>query len=252
MDFHTALERMLENPGLIPGLKTDTIASILEFQELLEKYRKEFLRGDRLTPVLSSLIHELKFENEFLREGDSDSIAKARMLNLSELVNMLSFMESNWEESSPPTLFDFLAQLGLQASDNEEEGPRGRVQLLTMHLSKGLEFPVVFLVGMEEGLFPAGRALEESSDQSKALSEERRLFYVGITRARLQLNLSACSERRKFGEAISVELSRFIQEIPEQYLEWTYRADETHLITTETKKEMAKQDLLEGLDILFK
>ncbi|MDH5657240.1 MAG: UvrD-helicase domain-containing protein, partial [Spirochaetia bacterium] len=149
-DFHKTLERMMETPALIPGIKSDTIASILSFMELIEKYRKEFKRSERMSPVLSSLIHELGFENEFLREGDNDNVVKARMLNLSELVNMLSFMESNWEDSNPPTLFDFMTQIGLQATDNEEDNPRGRVQLLTMHLSKGLEFPVVFLVGMEE------------------------------------------------------------------------------------------------------
>ena len=141
------------------------------------------------------MIQELNWEHEFMREGSDENAVRARMLNLSELTNMLAFFESNWEDSTPPGLFDFLARISLQASDEDDDNPRGRVQLLTLHLSKGLEFPTVFLTGMMEGIFPGERSISESDNPEAALEEERRLCYVGITRAMKKLFLTAS---RKF------------------------------------------------------
>jgi DNA helicase-2/ATP-dependent DNA helicase PcrA len=196
------------------------------------------------------LIRELNFEAEFRRDSDNDGAVKARMLNLSELVNMLAYMEDNWDETVPPNIFDFLARISLMAQDQDpdEDQQRGRVQLLTLHLSKGLEFPVVFLTGLEEGLFPSGRSLEESQEQGlgdDALCEERRLYYVGITRAREELFLSAAQSRRKFGETQMVELSRFWDELPEGSVDWLIR--ET-LDSDEQQNTLT--NFLEGLDSL--
>jgi DNA helicase-2/ATP-dependent DNA helicase PcrA len=249
-DFNEVMLRMMETPGLLPGVKSDTVASMRGFLELLEKYRRDFAKADRLTPVFSALVRDLNFEAEFMREGDNENAVKARMLNLSEMVNMLSYMESDWDETAPPTLYDFLARIGLQASDMDDDNPRGRVQLLTMHVSKGLEFPVVFLAGMEDGLFPSERSIDESTDSERALAEERRLFYVGITRAMKKLYLTASAERRKFGESFSVELSRFLDELPEECIEWEYMANELAKIDPETRKEIARNDLLDGLKML--
>jgi len=249
-DFYHVLIDMMATPGLLPGVKSDAIASILEFLDLLEKYRKEFAKSEKLSTTLNALIRDLNFEAEFIRDGDNENTVRARMMNLSELVNILTYMESEWEESQPLTLYDFLARLGLEATDNDDESSNGRVQLLTMHVSKGLEFPVVFLVGMEEGLFPSERSLNESSDENGALAEERRLFYVGITRAMERLFITACAERKRFGESFSVELSRFLDELPETCYEWGYRADEFNGLDPELKLEMAKNDLFEGLKLI--
>lgn len=226
-EFYQVLEQMMSTPGLISGVKSDTVSAIREFLEFLEHYRKQFSNAVKLSPVLGGLIKELNFEAEFLRDGDNDNVAKARLLNLSELVNMIAFMEENWEDSNKPTLFDFLAQISMQAGDNEnDEKSENRVQLLTLHLSKGLEYPVVFLAGMEEGIFPSPRAIEESPDQKTALAEERRLFYVGITRAREALVLTCSATRKKYGETMDTEPSRFLDEIPSNLLDWTYRAQD--------------------------
>lgn len=244
LDFWTVLERVVSTPGLIDGLRQDTVAAIYEFMEFLQKYRTKFGQAKKLAPVLAELIRELNFEAEFRREGDNDSAVRARTLNLSELVNMLGFMEDNWEESEPPTIFDFLARISMMANDQEDESPRGRVQLLTLHLSKGLEFPVVFLTGLEEGLFPGARSLEEARDKEAALAEERRLFYVGLTRAKEELYLTLAGSRRKFGEAQITQPSRFLDELPPDSIDWITREEDG------AEPQNALTDFLDGLKSL--
>ena len=218
VSFYEVLQRMEPTPSLIQGIPPKQTAALHELLELIEQYRREFSRARKMAPVLAAFIKDLKFEAEFLRGGDNEQTAKARMLNLSEIVNMLSYFEDQWDEPKPPALFDFLARISLQASDQDDEGPRGRVQLLTLHLSKGLEYNVVFLSGMNEGIFPAGRSLSESADQDEALEEERRLCYVGITRAKQELILTHSKTRRRFGEEEVLEPSRFLSEIPPELI----------------------------------
>ncbi len=242
-DFEGVIQRMMETPGLIPGIKAEAVAALREFLEFIEHYRRQFSSAVKLSPVLGGMIRELNFEMEFLRDGDNDNVAKARMLNLSELVNMLSFMESSWDNAEKPTLFDFLAQISMQAGDNEnEDKPQEKVQLLTLHLSKGLEYPVVFLTGIEEGIFPAPRAIEESRFPDQALAEERRLFYVGITRARQQLYITCSATRRKYGEVMDTQPSRFLDELPEDLLNWIYKCS-----TEQVDEEEFEDNFLSGL-----
>ncbi len=225
-DLETVIHDMMANPGLIKGVKPEAAASIREFLELMEHYRRQFATAQRLSHVLSALIRELKWEFEFMKDGDEENVVKARMLNLSELANMMSYMEDNWEESGNPTLYDFLSRVSMMASDQDENDTAdSKVQLLTLHLSKGLEYPVVFLSGMAEGIFPAGRSLEESADKEAAMAEERRLFYVGITRAREQLYLTTSLTRRKMGVVMDMAQSPFLEEVPETLLQWIIRED---------------------------
>ncbi len=213
------LQRLVAEPGLVPGVRPDTIAAIVEFLELVEEFRGEFGKARKLTPVLRTLVQRLPFEAEFRREGDNDDVVRARLMNLSELVNMLSFMEENRDEDGRMTIFDFLAEIAMMSKDDDEEDTKDRVQLLTMHMAKGLEYPVVFLTGMEEGIFPSDRTLTESLEPEWALEEERRLFYVGITRAKTELFLTSALSRRRFGNTVQCQPSRFIDEIPEHLLE---------------------------------
>ena len=147
-----------------------------------------------------------------LREERSEE-AESRIENLAELVSAAREYESR---SPEPSLGGFVDQLSLLSDVDEEAGSRNaRVLMMTMHSAKGLEFPIVILGGLEEGLFPHSR----SADDELELEEERRLCYVGITRAQRRLVLTSAARRRVFGEYHSTEPSRFIDEIPPELIE---------------------------------
>jgi superfamily I DNA/RNA helicase len=149
--------------------------------------------------------------------------AVQRIDNLRDLVGtIIRYERKVWNakvldgEWSPPTLAGALAMLALDDLNDEEEEPRTddyRVPLMTLHSAKGLEFRNVFVVGLEEGILPHTRSLDENQ-----LAEERRLMYVGITRARERLSLSYCRQRKRAGDALEVLPSRFLQEIPAELL----------------------------------
>ncbi len=147
-----------------------------------------------------------------LREERSEE-AEGRVENLMELVSAAREYETR---SPEPSLGGFVDQLSLLADVDEEAGARdAHVLMMTMHSAKGLEFPVVVIAGLEEGLFPHSR----SADDEGELEEERRLFYVGITRAERRLVLTSAARRRVFGDYQSMEISRFVDEIPPGLLE---------------------------------
>ena len=128
----------------------------------------------------------------------------------------------------------------LEQQDEEEKGPDS-VQLMTLHASKGLEFPHVYIIGMEEKLLPHRVSMEEDN-----IEEERRLAYVGITRARQTLNMTMALKRRQFGETINCEPSRFIDELPQDDLQWQGGGTET-----QEANEERGQETLAGLKNLF-
>jgi DNA helicase-2/ATP-dependent DNA helicase PcrA len=142
-----------------------------------------------------------------LREERSED-AESRIENLMELVSAAREYETRTAE---PSLAGFVDQLSLLSDVDEEAGSRdARVLMMTMHSAKGLEFPIVVIAGLEEGLFPHSR----SADDEAELEEERRLCYVGITRAQRRLVLTSAARRRVFGDYQSTDPSRFIDEIP--------------------------------------
>ena len=168
-----------------------------------------------------------------LREDRSEE-SEGRIENLMELVSAAREYETREPE---PSLGGFVDRLSLLSDVDKEQGTRERTGLMmTLHSAKGLEFPVVVLAGLEEGLFPHSRSREDEAE----LEEERRICYVGITRARKQLVLTSAARRRVFGEYQSTEPSRFIEEIPADLVEqefsttvavsaarngWEYRAN---------------------------
>ena len=213
--MHETLQKLCETPDFL-DIKRKTTAAIYEFLEFIEKYRKKFFHSIRLSPVLKEMVDELGFEALFLEESENEKVAKARFYNLSEMVNMLSFFESDWEEAQKPTLFDFLNRISMLMVDDEgnDDKEQSRVQLMTIHQSKGLEFESVYLTGMEEGILPNARVIE-----SEDVDEERRLTYVAVTRAKEKLCLTSAAKRHKFGEIIDSEPSRFLAEIPDSFLD---------------------------------
>jgi DNA helicase-2/ATP-dependent DNA helicase PcrA len=161
---------------------------------------------DELTEMISEksgYLDELKKEKTIEAENRAE--------NVKELINATSEFK---ERSDNPTLEGFLEEVSLITDIDQWDNTKDAVTLMTLHSAKGLEFPVVFIAGLEEGLFPLSRSLENPSD----LEEERRLFYVGITRARKRLFLSHTLHRRRFGEMTNLR-SRFLDEIPEELLE---------------------------------
>jgi DNA helicase II / ATP-dependent DNA helicase PcrA len=212
-----AIYKIINEPHTINGIQSNQFEALLNFIEFLEKYKKEFSINRSLSNALYKMVQELNLEQEFLKEGDKEEVARARFLNVSEIINMLSYFEEEWIESQPPSLFDFLARISLLSSGQDNyEYDRGKVQLLTIHLSKGLEFDTVFLCGMNEKIFPSERTLIES----KGIEEERRLCYVAITRAKKELYMTYTLFRRRFGEEILQEPSRFLSELPKDLVEW--------------------------------
>ena len=149
-------------------------------------------------------------------ERDSRGNAEARVENLDELVNVASRFQPTPEdiEAGLSELASFLAHAALEAGEGQGEAGSDCVQLMTLHSAKGLEFPVVFLVGMEDGLFPSQRSMEDAS----RLEEERRLAYVGITRARDRLVLCYAESRRQYGSETLSRPSRFLDELPAHLL----------------------------------
>jgi DNA helicase-2/ATP-dependent DNA helicase PcrA len=205
-------------------------AKLKTFTDTLARFRTMISYTDlvewiRMVIEESGIIHELEQE---------DSVeAKTRIENIKEFQSVaVEYVESSEEET--PTLEDFLAHISLVADvDSLEEEPE-RVVLLTMHSAKGLEFPVVFLAGLEEGLFPNNRCIGEEEE----MEEERRLCYVAITRAREQLYFTHARARMLFGNTTYQMPSRFIDEIPPDLLQ--YPEDETTIKINSNNNKLNK------------
>ncbi|PAY00287.1 DNA helicase Rep [Pseudoalteromonas sp. HM-SA03] len=172
-------------------------------------------RGDTLEAV-KDMIREINYEAYLYESSPSAKAAEMRMKNVSELYRWISDMLTGDADNPAMTLPEVVSKLTLRdmLERNEEEDDSDAVQLLTLHASKGLEYPHVFMVGMEEGLLPHQTSIDEDN-----VEEERRLAYVGITRAQQTLTLTYTKSRRQFGEQITPELSRFVQELPQDDLQ---------------------------------
>jgi DNA helicase II / ATP-dependent DNA helicase PcrA len=198
----TATERHLLSPR--------QVASLAAFRDLITALA-DVARRDPLAIALGKVLDQSGYIRD-LREEQSEE-AEGRIENLMELVSAAREFELREPE---PTLASFVDRLSLLSDVDKEEGSReARVLLMTLHSAKGLEFPVVVLAGLEEGLFPHSR----SADDEAELEEERRLCYVGITRARSRLVLTSASRRRVFGEYQNSQPSRFLEEIPPDLIE---------------------------------
>ena len=164
---------------------------------------------------------------------DKPKLIDTKMRSLEFLIGRLSRFEKNNPDA---TLRDYLNIMSIDSRDTEDKDD-GKVNLMTMHASKGLEFDTVYLAGVEDNIIPSSRALEEDP---RNIDEERRLFYVAITRARKELNISYCEKRKdRMGESHLVLPSRFLEEIPEALL----TQSEAEIETTDDKIGMLN-DLL--------
>ena len=190
-------------------LPVRAVASLRAFRDLIAGLAN-VARQEPVSIAIGKMLDQTGYLRE-LREEQTEE-AEGRVENLMELVSAAREYESREEE---PTLGGFVDRLSLLSEVDEESGAReARVWLLTMHAAKGLEFPVVILAGLEEGLFPHSR----SSEDLEELEEERRLCYVGMTRAQRRLVLTGAARRRVFGEYQSSQPSRFIAEVPTELM----------------------------------
>ena len=185
-------------------------ASLAVFRDLIVQLT-EMARREPVSIAIGKLLDQSGYLKDLRDERSED--AEGRVENLAELVSAAREYESRDPE---PSLGGFVDRLSLLSDVDEEQGSRdARVWMMTLHSAKGLEFPVVILAGLEEGLFPHSRSAEDEEE----LEEERRLCYVGMTRARTRLILSGAARRRVFGEYKSSEPSRFIDEVPAELIE---------------------------------
>jgi DNA helicase-2/ATP-dependent DNA helicase PcrA len=188
-----------------------------EFVELITSQRTALLGGRGLANKVRSLVEEINYYDYLLTENQkNDKAARFKFMNIESLLNSIDVWENN-PDNGDPSLFNYLNRITLLSRDDlEDDSLSGKVNLMTIHAAKGLEFPVVFIAGAEEGLLPHSRSMEDSED---AVEEERRLFYVAITRARDKLYISSCRQRRKMQTVTECVPSRFIDEIPAQLVE---------------------------------
>ena len=185
-------------------------ASLTAFRDLLVRLT-EMARQESVSIAIGKMLDQSGYLQDLREERSED--AESRVENLAELVSAAREYESREQE---PSLGGFVDRLSLLSDVDEEQGTRdARVWMMTLHSAKGLEFPVVVLAGLEEGLFPHSRSREDEEE----LEEERRLCYVGMTRARSRLVLTGAARRRIFGEYQSSEPSRFIDEVPAELVE---------------------------------
>ena len=200
--------------GLETVLPERAVTRLREFVEWLAAKSDQASRGDPLTAV-RELIHEIGYETWLEDTCNDPKTAERRMGNVHELVEWLARMAE--QEGDDASLADLVARMTLMdILDRQEEEQRDDcVSLMTLHAAKGLEFPHVFMVGVEEQLLPHHSSLDEDN-----VEEERRLAYVGITRAQKTLTFSYAAKRRKQGEVMDCEPSRFLSELPEDDLAW--------------------------------
>ncbi|WP_329401336.1 DNA helicase PcrA [Streptomyces melanogenes] len=206
------------------GMAARSANAVKRFNQLMDDLRTIVDSGAGPAVVLEAVLEQTGYLAEL--QASTDPQDETRIENLQELAAVaLEFEQARGEAegadgAATPTLAEFLEQVALvadsdQIPDEDEEGS-GVITLMTLHTAKGLEFPVVFLTGMEDGVFPHMRAL----GQVKELEEERRLAYVGITRARERLYLTRSSMRSAWGQPSYNPPSRFLEEIPAQHLDW--------------------------------
>ncbi len=211
LPFAEGLERARE----APGLATRSLNAIEGFTSLMAEVRSAADAGVPPSELLELVYDRTGYLKELQENPDLQEQGRAE--NLEELVSVAREFEDRAVDGGGTALADFLEQVSLVADTDEipdESG--GVVTLMTLHAAKGLEFPVVFLTGMEDGIFPHERTLGDTTE----LAEERRLAYVGLTRARQRLYLSRSVTRRGWGEPRYYPASRFLDDVPAQLVDW--------------------------------
>lgn len=207
------------HPELRNVLSGKALHSIEHFTRWIVELSDNANRGDGISAI-REMIKAMQYEEWLYESSTSPKAAEMAMANISTLFGWVGDMLEGDELNPPMTLQEVINRLILRdmMERSEEEEDADQVQLMTLHASKGLEFPFVFMVGMEEGLLPHQSSIDEDN-----IEEERRLTYVGITRAQRELFFTLCKERRQYGELIQPEPSRFLYELPQDDVIWEHK-----------------------------
>lgn len=201
-------------------INNGTKSRISEFATMIKSFQSEINTKDAFS-LAERIARSSGIMKELIDAKDKGPEEVERFQNVEELLSGIQEFSNSGDEDNPNTLADFMLEVALLTdADQEKPEEKNHVSLMTIHSSKGLEFPNVYLVGMEENLFPSQMSLHSRSD----LEEERRLFYVAVTRAMESCTLSYAVSRFLWGQSISCEPSRFIDEIDPNYLEFSSKA----------------------------
>lgn len=203
-----ATTMILQGSSVHSGAKKK-LSGFLELVKNLQENASQF----SLTELYQHILEESQYVAKLKAEDNPE--ADARIGNLEEFYNAIEQFEN--ERDDEGTLIRFLEEMALVSDADDLDDEKSAVTLMTLHISKGLEYPCVFIVGMEEGLFPSGQSFNQADDSR--MEEERRLCYVGMTRAEKKLYLTHARKRRVWGQDQINPPSRFLSEIPEQYIE---------------------------------
>lgn len=206
--FFTALNEVEH----IPGLNESRQRKVRNFTALMEGLSK-YAEDHTVAELLNKILTDTKYKLELQVTGTEES--ESRVDNIDELISKATEFERDAEKNNSDSSLDaFLEEVALVADIDNYEENEAAVVLMTLHSAKGLEFPCVFMVGVEEGLFPSYRSI--SSGRMNELEEERRLCYVGVTRAKRELYISSAVERMQHGQVMYNSPSRFINELPKR------------------------------------
>jgi DNA helicase-2/ATP-dependent DNA helicase PcrA len=208
---------VLPNALAVDGVDAKTAQAVAQFRRLIEEFRGRDSKTS-IAQLVSQVLEKTKYRDALLKLYPEPTEREARLASLEEIVNAAANYEKSNRSKSQDALSGFLDDMLLSERDDSDEKDsqlaRNSVALMTLHSAKGLEFPRVYLVGMEEGILPHKRSLATENDS--AIDEERRLCYVGVTRAREQLTLSFALTRRKWGKPHKTVPSRFLYEMTGQ------------------------------------
>jgi DNA helicase-2/ATP-dependent DNA helicase PcrA len=195
----------------VPGLAGAALKSLARFSEIMTSLQETAANKKHVGDILEAVINESGYADALKAEGFE---GEGRLENLAELVGLAREYDLNAVGDDDAGLEPFLQQVALFSDQDDLKEDAGQITLMTLHNAKGLEFPVVFMIGLEEGVFPHSRAVDSGD-----IEEERRLCYVGITRSREKLYMTHAARRMLFGETSWNEPSRFIDEIPAEHAE---------------------------------
>jgi len=238
-----SLIRACQEIGLEQFISGAALSRVREFGGWIEHLSQKSQQEDPIASV-RQMVRDMEYQDWLLQTSSGPPMAEKRMANVETLITSLqTSLEKAVAKNDNADMGDAVARLVLMdlLERQEEEDETDRVQMMTLHSAKGLEFPHVFLMGMEEELLPHRNAVEEGN-----VEEERRLAYVGITRAKRTLAITLARKRKQYGELIECAPSRFLEELPEDDLEWQGRGDD------DPKKNVAQgQATLAGLKDMF-